>query len=170
MLIRSETPSDHAAVHDLVVAAFGRDNEAVLVDRLRMRPDFIPDLSLVAEIDGTIVGHVLFGPMWIDSPDGPIDAIGLAPVAVLPEHQRRGVGSALIRHGLDRCRELGHRLVIVIGHAGYYPRFGFSSARAFGHAAPLPIDDKHFMALELVPGAFQGVTGVIRYPPEFADT
>lgn len=109
-------------------AAFGRPDEADLVDGLRSEGAVL--LSLVAEVERQIVGHVLFSRMSIETSGGPVPAAALAPVAVLPDHQRRGIGEQLIRHGLDLLRARGERIVIVLGHPGYYPRFGFSSQKA----------------------------------------
>lgn len=165
--IRPETKEDYPAVYQVNRLAFGRDNEARLVEALRRAEGHIPELSLVAVESGQVVGHVLFSPTPIETEDGPRAAISLAPVAVLPERQNQGIGSALIRHGLEECRRLGHKIVIVLGHAGYYPRFGFTPARAKGVAPPFEVADEHWMALELQPGALEGVQGTVRYPPAF---
>jgi putative acetyltransferase len=124
-------------------------------------------LSLVAVLEGKIVGHILFSTVTIDSAAGSTSAIGLAPMAVLPEHQRRGIGSMLVREGLDACRAAGHRAVIVLGHPEYYPRFGFVRASRFGLTWEHEVQDEAFMAIELVPGALAGGPGVVRYQPEF---
>lgn len=166
-IIRPETPEEYAAIHAVNALAFGREQEARLVDTLRQSPGFTPELSLVAVEAGQVVGHVLFSPIRIETESGDVPILSLAPVAVRPEAQNRGIGSQLIRHGLDECRRLGHTIVVLIGHPNYYPRFGFSPARAMGLEAPFPIPDEAFMALELVPGALAGVTGLVRYPPAF---
>ncbi len=165
--IRPETPADVPAIFDVNLRAFGQPAEAQLVDALRREGDFVPELSLVALYGGTIAGHILFPPIFIISPVGSIPALALAPMAVLPEFQHRGIGSQLIRHGLAACRHLGHRIVIVVGHPEYYPRFGFTPARAHGIKAPFPVPDEAFLALELVNGAFDGIHGTVRYPPSF---
>lgn len=165
--IRPETMADHAAVHDVNVLAFGREIEARLVEALRQSPDFIPELSLVAVESGQVVGHVLFSPMTIEEQGTSTPALALAVMAVRPEFQKRGIGSSLVRHGLKECRRLEHQIVIVVGHPAYYPRFGFSSARAKGLEAPFQVPDEAFMALELVPGALDGISGMVRYPPAF---
>ena len=164
MLIRSEELRDGAAVHEVNRLSFGREAEAALVDALRASGAII--CSLVAEVDGQIVGHVLFSPAILV--DGPrqTEVAGLGPVAVRPERQRRGIGNALIRAGLGICREQGYELAIVLGHPAYYPRFGFRPA------APLGIRWEHgaeeaFMVRELQPGALAGRRGIIRYRPEF---
>src|SRR4051812_49361695 len=128
-------------------------------------PAATPRLSLVAEQAGAVVGHLLFSRLPIETSSGTVEALALAPMAVLPGHQRQGIGSQLIRDGLAVCRERGHRIVVVLGHAGYYPRFGFAAALAERLRSPFP--GPHFMALELVPGALAGVEGEVRYPPPF---
>ncbi|MCM2465080.1 GNAT family N-acetyltransferase [Methanoculleus oceani] len=162
--IRPEAREDYPAVHDLIRRAFGREGEARLVEALRKSPGFIPDLSLVAETDGRVVGHILFSPVRTIE-DGTV--LALAPVAVDPSFQRQGIGSALVFQGLAECRRLGYGVVIVVGHPGYYPRFGFVPAREKGFAAPFPVPDEAFMMLELRPGAAETVGGLVLYPPVF---
>jgi predicted N-acetyltransferase YhbS len=96
-----------------------------------------------------------------------LPALALAPMAVRPEFQNLGIGSRLIREGLERCRNLGHKIVIVAGHPEYYPRFGFTSSRAKGLEAPFPVPDEAFMVIELIPGALDSVSGMIVYPAPF---
>jgi putative acetyltransferase len=167
--IRPETTEDYAATHEVNALAFGREVEAALVEALRGLPDFIPELSLVAVEAGRVVGHILFSPMVIETKEGAVPAVALATLAVRPEFQNQGIGSELVRDGLERCRSLGHRIVVVIGHPAYYPRFGFSPARTRGLEAPFPVPDEAFLALELVPGALDGVAGMVRYPPPFSE-
>ena len=119
----------------------------------------------VAELDQRIVGHLLFSRMWIETPGGAVSAVALAPVAVSLHHQRQGIGGRLIRYGLERLRAAGERMVIVLGHPEYYPRFGFSSERARVLESPFPRDA--YMALELVPGALEGIRGRVRYARAF---
>jgi len=168
--VRPETTDDHTAIHDVNALAFGREIEAKLVEALRRLPDFIPELSLVAVEAGRVVGHILFSPMVIETKEGAVPALTLAPLAVRPEFQNQGIGSELVRDGLERCRRLGHEIVVVVGHPEYYPRFGFSPARARGLEAPFPVPDEAFLALELVPGALDGVAGTVKFPPPFSDT
>lgn len=165
--IRTQNPEDDPAVHRVNALAFEREAEAQLVEALRLAPDSIPELSLVALLDGEIVGHILFSPIVIETPDGTIPAISLAPMAVLPAYQNRGVGSALVRWGLESCKSLGHRIVIVLGHSDYYPRFGFSAAMAKDLVCPYGNVGEAWMAIELQPAALDGVHGTVRYPPEF---
>lgn len=162
--IRPEEREDYPAIYELVRCAFSRENEAWLVDMLRELPEFVPALSLVAQMNGRIVGYILFTPTRTT---GGGTVLALAPVAVDPPFQRQGVGSALVTRGLAECRRLGYGVVIVIGHPGYYPRFGFSPAREKGFEVLFPVPDEAFMALELRPGAFEDAGGTIVYPQAF---
>ena len=162
-MIRDETVCDAAAIRQVHRLAFAQDDESRLVDALRSGG--YVRASLVAEDDGQVVGHILVSDLAIAAPGGTVAALALAPVAVLPSHQRRGIGSMLVREGLQSCREAGHAVVIVLGHPEYYPRFGFS-ARLAGRLRA-PFSGPAFMALELVPGALEGVEGEVRYPPPF---
>jgi putative acetyltransferase len=125
VIIRPETPGDIPAIHDVYLHAFGQPAEALLVDALRRDGDFIAALSLVAVDKGKVVGHILFPPISIASDERSVPALALAPMAVLPESQHRGIGSLLVEEGLAACRRLLHRNVVVVGHPAYYPRFGF---------------------------------------------
>ncbi len=160
---RPETTDDHAAIREVVRLAFGREDEARLVDALR--DGGYVRVSLVAEEAGRIVGHILFSDLPIETPRGIVGALALAPMAVIPERQRRGIGSALVREGLRACSERGHRIVVVLGHPEFYPRFGSSAKLAERLAAPF--SGPAFMAWELIPGALEGVEGEVRYPPPF---
>ena len=164
--IRGESAGDtreRALVRALNEAAFGRADEARLVDALHAEGAVL--LSLVADLDGQIAGHILFSRMWIDTGGGPVPAVALAPMAVSPGLQRRGIGGQLIRRGLDELRAQGERIVLVLGHPDYYPRFGFSAAAA--RAIESPFRPEAFMAMELVPGALEGIRGKVRYPAAF---
>jgi putative acetyltransferase len=147
--------------------AFDGEAEPRLVDLIRLSEDFIPELSLVAEADGRVVGHILFSRISIQTETGSIPALSLAPMAVLPEYQNQGLGSALVRRGLEECRRLGHAIVIVLGHADFYPRFGFSAALAKALEGPFGDVGEAWMALELVPGALDSVRGRVVYPSAF---
>lgn len=163
MIVRREEVSDRLAVHEVNCLAFGQDLEAVLVEQLHAGG--YVRLALVAEDAGTIVGHILFSTLPIHTSDGVVPALALAPMAVVPDRQRQGIGSTLVREGLRRCAELGERIVVVLGHPAYYPRFGFSPALAT--ALESPYAGEAFMALELVPGALAGVRGAVKYAPPF---
>jgi putative acetyltransferase len=160
--LREERPADRDWVREVNRRAFGRDAEARLVERLHEGGEVI--VSLVAAHDDLIVGHALFSRLPIETEMGDIGAAALGPVAVLPEWQRRGIGSALVRRGLEECQLRGCAAVVVLGHPEYYPRFGFSAALAA--ALQAPYSGEAFMALELVP-AVLARGGVVRYPAAF---
>ena len=168
--IRSEKKEDAEAIHEVNQMAFGQEDESLLIHRIRNSPRFIPDLSLVVVKKGEIVGHILFSSVSIETKQGDIPALSLAPMAVLPAFQNQGIGSELAREGLARCRRLGHKIVAVIGHPDYYPRFGFIPARPAGLEVAFPVPDEAFMVHELVPQALEGIKGMVKYPPEFDDT
>lgn len=167
MLIREEKPEDLAGIRAVVAAAFGRAAEADIVDALRERAQ--PFVSLVAEHQGEVVGHVLFTPVTVA---GMADTkmMGLAPMAVAPTYQVRGVGTALVLTGFEQLRLQGMTAVVVVGHPSYYPRFGFVPASGFGLTSEYNVPDDVFMACELDPGALQGTTGLISYHPAFRET
>ena len=167
ILIRNEEAADYAAVYEVNREAFGRCNEADLVDVLRRVAD--PQISLVATWEGEVVGHIFFSPVSIGEGDSTTLALGLGPMAVDPDFQRRGVGSALVRAGLEACRRAGHKIVVVIGHPNFYPRFGFVSARRRGLGCEYAVPDEVFMVAELEPNALAGVSGMVRYLPEFTE-
>jgi putative acetyltransferase len=165
MIVRAETPEDYPSVRRVNELAFGRESEAALVDALREAAR--PYLSFVAVADGLVVGHIFFSPVSIEAADSATAALGLGPVAVLPEYQNQGVGSRLVRHGLAECARLGHDVVVVLGHPEYYPRFGFTPARQKGLSCEYPVPDEVFMVVELRPGALGGRQGLVKYRPEF---
>lgn len=164
MLIRAEEERDWAAVHALNASAFETPVEAGLVGALRVQAQ--PVVSLVAEHAGSVVGHILFSPVSL-SGHSRLNIMGLAPMAVAPSHQRHGIGSTLVRAGLERCRALGVGAVVVLGHPEYYPRFGFSPAVRFGIGSEYEAPEEAFMVAELQPGFLQGVSGTIQYHAAF---
>lgn len=163
--IHPETAGEIPAIHRLNVQAFdNRPNEARLVDSLRAAGKAV--ISLVAVTEGEVVGHALFSPVTLDPANAGFNGAGLGPVAVSPEFQRQGIGSKLIREGLDRCRQMGFEVVVVLGDHHYYSRFGFKRAGGFGLGNDYNADE-HFMALELKEGALREVSGTVKYAPEF---
>jgi putative acetyltransferase len=166
MLIRAEENKDREAVHAVNASAFETPLEANLVDALRAQAE--PVVSLVAEDDGAIVGHIMFTPVSLSGHPG-LKVMGLAPMAVAPEHQRKGIGSALVRAGLERCRQLDFAAVVVLGHPEYYPRFGFSPSTRFGIGSEYDVPEDVFMATELQPGALSGKAGTVKYHAAFGD-
>lgn len=164
--IRPEHPHDAAAVRRVHEAAFGRADEADLVDRLRSRAGTY--LALVAVDAGEVVGHIAFSPVTLDPPHPALSALGLAPMAVVPDRQRHGVGAALVRAGLAACRDAGAGAVFVLGHPDYYPRFGFRPAASAGVGNAYGAPPEAFMVAELAPGALDGVAGTAVYDPALA--
>lgn len=167
MIIRPEVPADIPAIHHLHKAAFGQSAEAQLVGALRANGKAL--VSLVAVEDGGVVGHILFSPVSIETIPAGMIAAGLAPLAVLPSFQRRGIGAELARAGLQACRDAGIGLVVVLGNHRYYHRFGFTRACDAGLENEYGADD-HFMALPLQEDILQGVNGLVRYSVEFSET
>jgi putative acetyltransferase len=163
---RHELPPDCPAIRKVITAAFGQTGEADLVDQLRAAGAL--SLSVVAEVGGEVVGYVGFSPILIESAKAQSPALALAPMAMLPAWQRRGIGSALLGWSLEACQRAGHAIVIVLGHADYYPRFGFVPAATRNIRCPFSVPDEAFMVLELNAGALNGVRGTVRYRPEFA--
>lgn len=162
--VRHETPEDEADVHTLNASAFETDAEARLVDALRASGSLT--LSLVAILDGTLVGHIAFSPVVVEAKGRSVQGIGLAPMAVAPSHQRQGVGRRLIEEGLQHLRAQGHPFCVVLGHVDYYPRHGFVRGSAHGIRWEQGHDEAFFVQA-LTPGGLEGVSGVVRYRPEF---
>ena len=167
--IRAEAAKDLARITEINDSAFGQKGEGILVERLRQNEDFDAELSLVAEVDGVVVGHILFYPVVIDSDGKDCQCLALAPMSVLPQFQRSGIGSKLVIEGLQRAKRLGYKSVIVVGHAEYYPRFGFRPASQWGIKLPFEAPDNVFLALELISGELESKRGIVKYPQEFED-
>lgn len=166
--IRPETVSDYQKITQVNNLAFGQPNEGKLVENLRKNPNFIPGLSLVAEIDEKIVGYILFFPIKIKSISGKQKhTASLAPMAVIPEFQRQGIGRQLIKRGLEACMETGYDSVVVLGHPEYYPKFGFKQAWTWRIKDPFGAPEEVYMAIELKKGALEGISGIVEYPDEF---
>jgi len=164
--IRIETSADQSAVSQVNRAAFPTAAEAGLVDSLREQAK--PLLSLVAECEKHVVGHIMFSPVELDGyPE--LNLMGLAPMAVLPEYQRQGIGSVLVRAGIEECRQLGTQAIVVLGHPEYYPRFGFRPAAEWGIACEYDVPPEAFMLLEIEPIALDGTSLIARYHPAFSD-
>ncbi|MEX0794510.1 MAG: N-acetyltransferase [Pirellulaceae bacterium] len=167
--IREETPADLGAIRHVNLHAFELPGEADLVDALRsggyVRLSLVAQLASAKPSEARIVGHILLSDLAIETETGDLPALALAPVAVLPEYQRKGIGHRLVEEALRLAREQGHHIMIVLGHPEYYPRFGFSAELA----KPLksPFSGPPWMALELTPGALEGVQGEVKYPAPF---
>lgn len=166
LVVREEIVADHARVDSIVEAAFERPQEAALVRALR--ESATPQLSLVAVLDGEVVGHVFFSPVTIEGASSSLPVGGLAPLAVDPSVQRRGAGSALVRAGLEACDALGWQAVFLLGDPAYYSRFGFELAAPRGFHYESEVFDAGFQVKEVVPGALAGHSGWVRYHEAFA--
>jgi predicted N-acetyltransferase YhbS len=171
MIIRQETENDYGQTEKLVEEAFrdlefSEHNEHLLVQKLRQSRDFIPELSLVAEMDNKIVGHILFSKVTIIG-DKEFESLCLAPVSVLPGYQNQGIGSELIKEGLLKAEDLGFESVLLVGHSTYYPRFGFEKASKWNIRCAFEVPEDVFMAIELKIDALKNKSGLVRYPAEF---
>ncbi len=168
--IRPETPNDYTTIARVNDLAFARPDEGKLVENLRQLPEFDPHLSLVAELDDEVIGHALFLQINIQSDDGkkcPI--LSLGPIAVMPKFQKQGIGGRLIEAGHRAALELDYTSVVLLGHPGYYPRFGYKLAKIWGLTNPWSIHGEPWMAIELVKDALKGKTGLVAYPEAFND-
>ncbi|MCX5936135.1 MAG: N-acetyltransferase [Pseudanabaena sp. LacPavin_0818_WC45_MAG_42_6] len=167
MKIRAERLEDLKEICAVNIAAFEQENEAILVDRLRGIDN---TLSFVAEKSEQIVGHIFFSPVTLDGkcPEE-LMILGLAPLAVLPQYQRRGIGTLLVKHSLEKCTDLGCKAVVVLGSPAYYSRFGFISAKEKGLKCEYQVPDDVFMVLELQNGSLDGCHGTVKYRLEFQE-
>jgi HAD superfamily hydrolase (TIGR01509 family) len=164
--IRQETAADIPGIRQVEQQAFQRTTEADLVDLCRTRGKI--SLSLVATWAGSVIGHILFTPVTLDLQLDTLRGLGIGPVAVLPDCQRTGIGSRLMRAGLELCRAQGYDFIVLLGDPGYYSRFGFTPARGFGLSSDYG-DGDEFQLLELRPGALAGASGRVKYVPEFKE-
>lgn len=167
MIIRKELPEDVSQVRNINFSAFDTKAEANLVDVLRSSG--ISIISLVAEKEGELIGHILFSPVILECGSENISVAGLAPMAVLPEWQNRGVGSKLVEEGLRQCQEAGYDAVVVLGHPEYYPRFGFVPSIKYGIKSEFDVPNEVFMVKELKDGALTNCAGSIKYNEVFSE-
>lgn len=170
--IRPEVPADYRKVERLVEKAFRHEEysdhrEQLLVARLRQSQAFIPELSLVAEAGGELAGYILLTGLRIVAANESFEALALAPVAVLPALQGQGIGGKLIEAAHKRARALGHQRIVLVGHANYYPRFGYQPCEQYGIDLPFAVPPENAMVKELQAGALKGVRGEVLYPAEF---
>ncbi|MGD2271472.1 MAG: N-acetyltransferase [Desulfobacterales bacterium] len=164
--VRRELPADITAIRQINRATFGQFAEAEIVGALRSVSALT--LSLIAQLDDRIVGHIAFSPVKIKSAGRITNAIGLAPMPVLPEYQKRGIGARLATEALGILQRLGHKVVIVVGHPSYYARFGFVSAHNHEIRCEYECPPEAFMLKELQDNALKGISGIVRFRPEFA--
>ncbi|MBX2922219.1 MAG: N-acetyltransferase [Chitinophagaceae bacterium] len=166
--IRQETQDDFNVVFEVNKLTFGQENEAKLVELLRQSNAFVAELSLVATVDNKIIGHILFSKIIIvDDNHNEFESLALAPMAVIPEFQQKGIGGQLIRSGLDKAKELQYQSVIVLGHEHYYPKFGFVPADKWNIKAPFDVPANVFMGIELTTDGLKDVSGTVKYPKAF---
>ena len=170
--IRQENNKDYPAVFSLIKKAFNTEEdskpqEQFLVEKLRKSKVFIPKLSLVAEIDNTVVGHILLTKIEIKNKSKTFNSLALAPVSVLPEFQNMGIGGQLITQVHKIAVELGYASIILLGHENYYPKFGYVQAHTFNIEIPFEAPKENCMAIELIPNGLEGVSGIVKYPKEF---
>lgn len=146
--VRPENPSDYAIITQINEQAFGRVNEARLIELIRSSPNYIPELALVADYQGTVVGYILFS--WIDLVGAETDPVlGLAPLAVKPEFQKQGIGRQLVEAGLKIAETRGDRLVIVLGEPEFYSKFGFKPSVHYQIQSPFPVPEQYFQVKPL---------------------
>ena len=165
--IRPEHKNDLSVISMINDMAFGQENEGNLVVKLRKNRNFIKDLSLVACMGNEIIGHILFSKIIIKNENEEFESLALAPMSVIPELQGLGIGSELIKKGLQKATKLGYESVIVLGHENYYPKFKFTPASQFQITCPFEVPDANFMAIELQKGSLENVSGCVEYPNEF---
>ncbi len=168
VIIRQALPADRREIYEIITSAFGQEDEAKLVELLWQSKAYIPELSLIATRNDNLVGHILFSKMNIlDKNQNEYESLALAPIAVKPEFQNRGIGGLLIQSGLNKAKALNYKSVIVAGHEHYYPRFGFLPAALWDIKAPFEIPTNAFMGIELIADGLKGISGTVKYADEF---
>jgi len=172
VIIRKENRNDFKEVFNLIEKAFKTEQfsdhkEQFLVQRLRNSKAFIPELSIVAEIEGKVVGYILVTKLKIKNELNEFDSLALAPVSVLPEFQNRGIGGKLIIKAHEIAKDLGYKSIVLLGHENYYPRFGYEQADKYGIELPFEVPKENCMVIELKENGLNGVSGIVEYPKEF---
>ncbi len=172
--IRQEQKKDHKTVFKIVEKAFKKmkyssHTEQFIVEKLRMDEAFIPELSLVAELDGELVGYIILTKIKIDNGEQLFDALTLGPVAVLPKLHGKSIGSQLIKEVHERAKVLGHKIIILLGHKDYYPRFGYELMHKYGMSLPFDASPENCMVIGLTPDALEGVSGKVIYSKPFLE-
>ncbi len=159
-------------VFDLIKKAFktlelSDHKEQFLVERLRKSTSFIPELSMIAEIDNNVVGHILLTKLKIKNGQTEFDSLALAPVSILPEYQGNGIGGMLIKQAHKTAKKLGFKSIVLLGHEKYYPKFGYTQADKYGIELPFNVPKENCMVIELTENGLNGVNGIVEYPKEF---
>ena len=172
LTIRKENAEDYKTVFNIIEKAFENEQmsdhkEQFLVEKLRRSKAFVPELSMVAETENKIVGHILLTKLKIKNAENEFDSLALAPVSVLPEYQGKGIGGMLIKEAHKKAIELGHKSIILLGHENYYPRFGYERTDKYGIELPFDVPKENCMVIELVENGLNGVNGMVEYPKEF---
>jgi len=169
IIIRPEGPSDYKDIFRVNALAFERDNESRLIENLRNNSEFVPGLSIIALHNDVCLGHILLLPIRIIGSEMESETLSLAPMAVTPAHQNKGIGSQLVKEGILAAIREGYSSITVVGHPGFYPRFGFQRASHWGIRAQFEIPDDAFMAMELQPDGLKGHDGIVEFPEEYND-
>ncbi len=167
IIVRAETPEDIRAIDVVNLSAFEGESEAQLVGEVRASSCFVPDLSLVAELNGRIVGHVLLSKMSLQRSQGSVEILALGPMSVVPSQSHRGIGSELIQAAIARAKPLGYGAIVVAGHPEYYERLGFAPATQWQVSCNLNLPDDALTAMELKPGTL-AEGGKVDYPAIFS--
>jgi putative acetyltransferase len=167
ILVRKESFKDYQAITKVNNLAFGQENEGRMIELLRKNPLFDSVLSLVAEYNEKVIGHILFFPVKIINKCLEYPSISLAPMSVIPEFQNNGIGSLLVNSGFSVLKKKGYKSVIVLGHKAYYPRFGFQPASKWKIHLPFEVPDDCFMAIEIMENGLKGISGTVIYPDEY---
>lgn len=165
--VRPEARSESEIITQINDMAFGREDEGNMVNALKKRLEYIPEFSFIALFGDQPVGHLLLFPVTIKGEKSSFRTLSLAPMSVMPEFQGLGIGSELIKTGLAKAKEMGYNSVVVLGHASYYPKFGFLPASKWNITCPFEAPDENFMAVELTEGTLTGKSGIVEYPNDF---
>ena len=169
LTIRPESKRDYLQIKQINDLAFNQENEGIMIENLRSKPEFIPELSLIAKLENEIVGHILFLPLKIKNNNSEFTTLSLAPMAVKSEYQKMGIGGKLMKKGFEVSKELGFTSIIVLGYPEYYPKFGFKPAINWGIKPPIDVPSEVFMAIELEKDALKDVSGTVEFPLEYYD-
>ena len=165
VIIRPERRQDKQRIRQINVEAFGSEAESNLIEVLRNSGILL--ISLIAEVNGEVIGHILFSPVDLRGNKSNVSIAGLSPMAVMPKWQRKGMGSMLVKEGLRLCKESGYAAVVVLGHPEYYARFGFAPSVRYGIKSEYDVPDEVFMAVELSEGSLADCGGIVRYHAAF---
>lgn len=165
--LRPENPQDYHGISRVNDLAFKRKAEGKLIEELRISGNFKKQLSIVAEVDNEIIGHILFTPVAIRNNGKSYNSLTLAPMSILPEYQKRSIGKLLVIFGLQLAKESGYTSVVVLGLPSYYPKLGFKKASNWDIKSPFPAPDEAFMAIELEPGSLDNISGKVIFPSAF---